>query len=149
MARTLVVPESSARTYFMGSLFRKERFQFGQLVGVDQVHAGVEEFLPEGFLLRGRPEPDESALRVSLLDERLELRLLIGRHRPVAEPLELRRPTRTDPGDLMGRGVGVEVLRTAVDADVPHRLLRDRFLRPVAGEDDRDRLSLELAVLRD
>jgi len=86
---------------------------------------------------------------VRLANEGQELDSFLVRHRSVAAPAEMSRPTFADPWHEMRRLRGIKIGSSAVKACESDRLGGEIIFGSVTADDHRDRLFVELAILHE
>jgi hypothetical protein len=110
----------------------------GQVIGIDEVDAGVGEELPGRADVRRAPEPDFAALAVSAIEDEAELMAIGVGDRAEAAPLEVELPVIADQGDEMDRVREVEIGDAAVVCGETDGFVAEGLARAIAGENDSD-----------
>lgn len=117
--------------------------QSGKIIGVDKIHFGLHQFMPDRFpLWRGhvRRSPEAYPLTVGVCggDDGLQFLTFFFRHGPIAHPCKIAFSVVADDGHELWRNTGTEVAHAPIHGGITDRLIFHQGAWAVAGNDYRN-----------
>lgn len=119
-----------------------------QIIGIDQIHAIREQFLPENGLVERAPKADAPALLMRGRNDGPQFLPLFIRHGVLAAPFELGRPILADPWNEVGRRIRLQIGKLAIACRVANRVIGQGGTGIASGEDGGDCVGFLFAVAK-